>query len=162
MLEASQLTYRNDLTREGYLYLFLSALIQDRQSQENIEEVHDYPYQIYVEHTLDYIEHNYYRNIKVQSIADYIGINRSYLTNCFKSVLNISPQEYILKYRMQQASLLLKNTDLPISEIANRVGYDDALNYSKSFKKIYGINPTSYRRLKDSLEIEINLPSIET
>ena len=145
MLAASQLTYANDLAREGYLYQFVASLIQDCQNQNNIEEVHDYSYQVYVDHTVEYIEHNYYKNIKVQGIADYIGINRSYLTNCFKSILNMSPQEYIFNYRMNQASILLMNTNLPISEIANKVGYDDALNFSKAFKKAYGINPTNYR-----------------
>ncbi len=152
MLASSQLTYANDLAREGYLYQFVSSLIQDRQMSNNIEEVHDYSFQVYVDHTLEYIEHNYYKNIKVQGIADYIGINRSYLTNCFKSVLNMSPQEYIFNYRMNQASLLLKNTNLPVSEIANNVGYSDALNFSKAFKKAYGINPTNYRNLVENLE----------
>ena len=152
MLASSQLTYANDLAREGYLYQFVSTLIQDRQSQENSEEVYDYNYQVYVEHTLEYIEHNYYKNIKVQGIADYIGINRSYLTNCFKNVLNMSPQEYILNYRMNQASDLLKNTSLPINDIANKVGYDDALNFSKSFKKIYGITPSNYRNRTERLD----------
>jgi AraC family transcriptional regulator of arabinose operon len=152
MLASSQLTYANDLAREGYLYQFISGLIQDRMNKENIEEVHDYSYQVYVDHTLEFIEHNYHQNIKVQGIADYIGINRSYLTNCFKSVLNMSPQEYILNYRMAQASILLKNTSLPISEIAYKVGYDDALNFSKCFKKFYGINPTSFRNTKENLD----------
>jgi AraC family transcriptional regulator of arabinose operon len=151
MLNSSQLTYSNDLAREGFLYLFISTLIQDRQIQKNVEEVHDYSYQIYVEHTLEYIEHNYSKNIKVQGIADYIGINRSYLTNCFKNVLNISPQEYILNYRMNQASTLLKNTNLPVNEIAYNVGYDDALNFSKCFKKIYGVNPTNFRNSTENL-----------
>lgn len=151
MLNSSQLTYANDLAREGYLYQFVSSLIQDQQSQVKQEEIHDYSYQVYVDHTLEYIEHNYQKNIKVQNIAHYIGINRSYLTNCFKSVLNMSPQEYILNYRMNQAGLLLKNTNLPINEIANQVGYDDALNFSKAFKKVYGINPTSFRNSIDNL-----------
>lgn len=151
MLNSSQLTYANDLAREGYLYQFVSSLIQDQQSQENKDEIHDYSYQVYVDHTLEYIEHNYHKNIKVQNIAHYIGINRSYLTNCFKSVLNMSPQEYILNYRMNQASLLLKNTNLPVNEIATQVGYDDPLNFSKSFKKVYGINPTSFRNSIDHL-----------
>jgi AraC family transcriptional regulator of arabinose operon len=153
MLASSQLTFANDLAREGYLYQFVSSLIQDRQAQENIEEVHDYSYQVYVEHTLEYIEHNYHKNIKVQGIADYIGINRSYLTNCFKNVLNMSPQEYILNYRMNQASTLLKNTALSVSEIAARVGYDDALNFSKAFKKTYGINPTNFRNTAECLDL---------
>lgn len=152
MLAYRHLTYANDLAREGYLYQFVSALIQDRQSQNNEEEVHDYSYQVYVDHALEYVEHNYQKNIKVQGIADYIGINRSYLTNCFKNALNLSPQEYIQNYRMNQASVLLKDTNLPISEIATNVGYDDAFNFSKIFKKTYGFNPTSYRNSVEKLE----------
>ena len=152
MLNSSQLTYANDLAREGYLYQFVSTLIQDQQNQQNSDEIHDYSYQVYVEHTLEYIEHNYFRHIKVQSIADYIGINRSYLTNCFKNVLHISPQEYILNYRMNQASIFLKSTSWSISEIANKVGYQDAFNFSKSFKKLYGISPTSYRNTIEQLD----------
>jgi AraC-like DNA-binding protein len=152
MLASSQLTYANDFAREGYLYQFVSSLIQDQQNHESTEEVHDYSYQVYVEHTLEYIEHNYSTNIKVHGIADYIGINRSYLTNCFKNVLHMSPQEYILNYRMNQATLLLKNTILSVSEIANQVGYDDALNFSKAFKKVYGINPTKFRSTTECLD----------
>ncbi len=152
MLSSRHLTYANDLAREGYLYQFVSSLIQNAQTQNNIDEVHDYSYQVYVDHALEYVEHNYHKNIKVQGIADYIGINRSYLTNCFKNTLNLSPQEYILNYRMNQASVLLKNTNLMISEIASNVGYDDALNFSKAFKKVYGINPTNYRNNEDKLE----------
>lgn len=152
MLSASQLTFSNDFAREGYLYQFISALIQDQQSLEPNEEIHDYSYQVYVEHSLEYIEHNYSKNIKVQGIADYIGINRSYLTTCFKNVLNMPPQEYLLNYRMNQACLLLKNTDLSIGEIANKVGYDDALNFSKIFKKVYGINPTKFRNTQECLD----------
>lgn len=152
MLNSSQLTYANDLAREGYLYQFVSALIQDQQNQENLEEIHDYSYQVYVEHTLEYIEHNYAKDIKVQSIADYIGINRSYLTNCFKNVLHISPHEYILNYRMNQACIFLKTTSLTVSDIANKVGYQDAFNFSKSFKKLYGMSPTTYRNTIEHLD----------
>jgi len=153
MLDASQLTYANDLAREGYLYQFVSALIRNKETHENLEKSYDYPYQVYVEHTLEYIEHNYYKPIKVQGIADYIGINRSYLTNCFKNVMNMSPQKYILNYRMNKACYFLKNTQLSIHSIANKVGYDDALGFSKAFKKVYGQNPTAYRNESETLDM---------
>jgi AraC family transcriptional regulator of arabinose operon len=153
MLASSQLTYANDLAREGYLYQFLSALIKEQYIQDKHPEIHDYSYQIYVEHTLEYIEHNYRNNIKVQAIADYIGVNRSYLANCFKRILNMSPKEYIINYRMNQAGLLLKNTDLPISEIAVSVGYDDCFNFSKAFKKVFGTSPKAYRHAPENLDI---------
>ncbi len=145
MLSASQLTYANDLAREGYLYQFISNLIMNGQSFEHSEKSPDYSYQVYVDHTLEYIEHHYNKPIKVQGIADYIGINRSYLTKCFKNVMNMSPQKYILNYRMNKACYFLRNTQLSVHNIANKVGYDDALGFSKAFKKVYGVNPTAYR-----------------
>lgn len=146
MLNACQLTYANDLKREGYLYLFLSALIHEKhENNSQVNIVHDYPYQVYVEHALEFIEHNYEKNIKINDIANYIGINRSYLTNSFKKSMSMSPQDYLLNYRMSKACGLLKTTNLPVSTIANQVGYEDPLTFSKVFKKHYEVSPKTYR-----------------
>lgn len=51
-------------------------------------------------------------------IADYLSLNRSYLTTLFKKHLHLSPQEFLLKYRMMRAEDLLTNTDLTINQIA--------------------------------------------
>ncbi|MCZ0702269.1 AraC family transcriptional regulator of arabinose operon [Natronobacillus azotifigens] len=146
MLNASKLTYANDLKREGYLYLFLSALVQEKYDIKSKEaDIYDYPYQIYVDHALEFIKHNYEKNIKVNDIAQYIGINRSYLTTIFKKTINTSPQEYLVKYRLEKACSLLKTTDLPIGVIASRVGYDNPLTFSKVFKNFYEVSPTVFR-----------------
>ncbi|NMA65379.1 MAG: AraC family transcriptional regulator [Clostridiaceae bacterium] len=144
MLNASKLTYANDLKREGFLFMFLSALINENNTNEQ-HGVHDYPYQIYVEHALEFIDHNYEKDIKVIDIANYIGIDRSYLTNIFKKSMNISPQQYLINYRLEKACNLLKSTNLSISEISEKVGYPDPLSFSKIFKMYYDISPTKYR-----------------
>ncbi|ADU29370.1 AraC family transcriptional regulator [Evansella cellulosilytica] len=146
MLSASKLTYSNDLKREGYLYMFLSALIQEKTDNNSDKpEVYDYPFLVYVEHALDFISHNYEKQIKVIDIAEYIGINRSYLTTIFKKSLKVSPQEYLVKYRLDKACTLLKNTDLLVNEIARNVGYNNALTFSKVFKNYYKMSPKTYR-----------------
>ena len=58
ILNASQLTYANDLKREGYLFMFLSSLINEKHNATENGNVHDYPYQVYVEHALEFIDHN--------------------------------------------------------------------------------------------------------
>ncbi|HHX32422.1 MAG TPA: AraC family transcriptional regulator, partial [Bacteroidales bacterium] len=136
MLNASKLTYANDLRREGFLFMFLSALINENNSNE-LHNIHDYPYQIYVEHALEFIDHNYEKDIKVNDIANYIGIDRSYLTNIFKRIMHISPQQYLINYRLEKARNLLKSTNLSISEISEQVGYPDPLSFSKIFKMYY-------------------------
>jgi len=146
ILNASQLTYENDLRRQSHLFMFLSALIHEKHDGITEDgEVHDYPYQVYVEHALEFIEHNYGKNIKVNDIANYIGISRGYLTNIFKKSINLSPQEYLVNYRFDKACNLLKTTSLPISTIAFQVGYDDPLTFSKVFKNFHMVSPTTYR-----------------
>jgi len=144
MLSASKLTYANDLKREGFLFMFLSALINESNANEQ-HNIYDYPYQIYVEHALEFIDHNYDRDIKVNDIANYIGIDRSYLANVFKKIMHVSPQQYLINYRLEKARNLLKKSNLSITEISVRVGYSDPLYFSRLFKRYYNISPTEYR-----------------
>ncbi|MGP4039616.1 AraC family transcriptional regulator [Gracilibacillus sp. D59] len=147
ILNASKLTYASELKREGYLFMFLSALIEEksRKNKSNKNETYDYPFHIYVEHALEFIAHNYEKNIKVSDIANYIGINRSYLTSIFKRHLKVSPKEYLVKYRLDKACTLLKTTNRLISDIAADVGYDDPLTFSKVFKSYFEVSPKLYR-----------------
>ena len=86
-------------------------------------------------------------NITYNEIADYIGVNRSYLTNSFKKMIGCSPQEYLVNLRMEKAKTMLLKTDMPIHAIASEVGYTDQLAFSKIFKQHYGASPRAYREL---------------
>lgn len=145
LLSAHQLTYANDLLRQSVLMRFLAAIISEEQSRTTSHDDPGYSQQVYVDHAVDYITHNYEKNIKVSDLADYIGINRSYLTKSFKKILQISPQEYLQDFRMNKAAYLLKATTLPINLIAGKVGYSDALVFSKVFKNKYHVSPKAYR-----------------
>jgi len=144
MLNASKLTYANDLKREGYLFMFLAALINESNANEQ-HNTYDYPYQTYVEHALEFIDNYYDKDIKVNDIANYIGIDRSYLTNIFKKIMHVSPHQYLINYRLEKARNLIKKTNLSISEVSERIGYSDPLYFSKLFKKYYNISPTEFR-----------------
>lgn len=145
MIICRQLTYSNELKREAALLHILSALIDEYRVTLPKEERYDYPYKIYVEQAIDYIQRNYKSNVKINDIASYIGIDRSYLTNIFKNAMNVSPQEYLMRYRMEQAEVLLARTEKKIGEIAWSVGYSDPLTFSKMFKKYKGVSPTEFR-----------------
>lgn len=152
ILNAHELTYANDLKRQGFLYLFLSALIQSQHKSFSGVNIHDYHYQVYVNQALELIEHNYEKGIRVNDIANHIGISRSYLTNIFKKSLHVSVQEYLVNYRLDKASTLLRTTNIPIGNIAKAVGYEDSLTFSKVFKNFKSISPSAYRDSADSIE----------
>ncbi|MBP3339508.1 MAG: AraC family transcriptional regulator [Lachnospiraceae bacterium] len=145
MIMYRQLTLANELKREAALLQILSIMMEEYKGTLPKEERYDYPYQIYVDQAVDYIQRNFKSNIKVNDLASYIGIDRSYLTNIFKKVTTLSPQEYLMNYRMEQAKNMLSGSEMKIGEIAEKVGYHDQLTFSKMFKKFVGISPTEYR-----------------
>lgn len=101
----------------------------------------------YFKQAIDYIQKYYFfYGTGVQEIADYVGINRSYLYTVFKDKSGISPKEYLTRFRVRQAKSLLKETALPISAVAASVGYEDNLYFSKVFRRVSGISPTEYRK----------------
>ncbi len=79
-------------------------------------------------------------------MADYIGINRTYLTSIFKEKMDKSPQEFLMQVRMSKACELLLNTDVPINVVAREVGYEDQMAFSKMFRKKNGLSPDQYRK----------------
>ena len=64
----------------------------------------------------------------------------------FRKETGMNYKEYVLKIKMDYACRLLKETDLPITLIASKVGYDNFANFSKMFRKVMGITPTEHRK----------------
>lgn len=93
----------------------------------------------------EYIDLNYNENITLTSISKSFVISPGYLSVLFNDYIGQNFIDYLSNLRIQKAKSLLKNSDLLIYEIAEKVGYRDAYYFSTAFKKIVGINPTEYR-----------------
>lgn len=94
----------------------------------------------------DYIEIHYADGITIESVADYVGIDRTHFSKQFNKTYGLSPMKYVQQLRMDEAVLLMKQTDYKIAEIAQSVGYPDLFSFSKAFKKQAGVSPTAYRK----------------
>ena len=124
----------------GYLYLFLSALIALSSGGEKYSSSGA----LYVENALRFIRYNYSRKIDICDIAANIGVSRSHLYRIFVKHLSMSPNEYLARFRINEACALLRSSSLSIGEIANSVGFDDQLYFSRVFKKYKGVAPSRY------------------
>lgn len=125
----------------GHLYLFLAYLIECAKKPPQEAEV-GYSY---AEHALRYIERNYAGRITVDDIAAHVGISRSHLYRVFVKQLSLSPNEYVARYRITKACVLL-STALSVTEVAGSVGFDDPLYFSRVFRRIKGTSPLAYRK----------------
>lgn len=104
----------------------------------------------YVEEALKYIEANYSEAVTIQDLANWLGLERTYLYRLFKSMVGMSPQAYLLDVRIHQACTLLTHSDLTITNIARSVGYEDSLYFSRLFRRKKGQIPSQYRSTHQS------------
>ena len=79
-------------------------------------------------------------------------LNRSYLHRIFKSFTNVSIQSYLLDYRIRQACILLKDTEMSIHVISRSVSYADPLYFSRLFHQKMGMTPSNYRKKNQKKE----------
>jgi two-component system response regulator YesN len=78
-------------------------------------------------------------------IAGYVHLNADYLNRVFQKVCGASIIEYVNCRKIENAKSLLKKTDMLISDISKKVGYDNFSNFSTIFKKKVGATPSQYR-----------------
>ncbi len=100
-----------------------------------------------VQMAVRYLSTQYAQEVSIEQMAENLGYNRAYLSRIFKQVTGASPASYLLKLRLEQSRRLLRErTELTIEQIAASVGFQDALYYSKQFKRMYRETPTAYRK----------------
>lgn len=80
------------------------------------------------------------------SLARAVGLSTSHLRRRFKTIFGCTPMEFLERVRMDQATRLIKDSSLSIKEVARKVGYSDANNFSTAFKRFTGTSPQSHRR----------------
>jgi len=144
MRQSKNMQAGRELKLTGLLYLWLSAMIACRGSELK-EQSYETSKEHYIAQVVHFIEVNYANKISIQSIAQFIGLQRSYLSSLFKDVMGISLQDYLITYRMRKACELLGSTSMLVGDISRSVGYDDPLLFSKMFKKSMQLSPSQYR-----------------
>jgi AraC-like DNA-binding protein len=145
MISCARLSTPSELMLLGYLYMFLSLLIQNNKpeiDQSSGADNHDK----YIRRAIEFISKNYSSEISIQEIASRMGFDRSFLYTIFMKHLNMSPQDFLIRFRIDRAVELMENTSLSIGEISRSVGYDDPLYFSKIFKKKKGVSPSLFRK----------------
>jgi AraC family transcriptional regulator len=97
-------------------------------------------------HVTTHIEDNLAEDLRVEVLAAVAGMNRFHFAHAFREATGVPPHRYVIRCRLDRAKLLLRETALSLTGIAQEVGYGNLSNFSASFRKLTGITPTDYRR----------------
>lgn len=93
-----------------------------------------------------YLRQHYHEHISAQALGEALNFHPVYIARCMQKRFGCSPFEYLMHYRLEQAKLLLLQTDLPITRIADDVGFNQAAYFTSCFVKAVGATPREYRR----------------
>lgn len=103
-----------------------------------------------IDSAITYIFNNYKEKITLEQVADIVNMNTSYFSRYFKKVTGTGFSKYLTALRIKEASALLDNTDMSISEIAEKSGFDTLQHFCNTFKKTKGISANEYRNQKNT------------
>lgn len=142
--------YRYSVFKKSPLINFnmLQAFISDmavelRRFMEDYKEKNTFGV---VGEIVDYINENYAQpDLKLQTVADKYYVNSGYLGKLFTERVGVRFNTYLLKIRIEKSKELLKNSNLKIYEIAQKVGFNDPNYFSVKFAELENVTPAAYR-----------------
>lgn len=145
--EIEQLIAKKDILADieisRLLTEIMTELLKYRYRPERNEKYMQYSTDI--DRIVHYIHNNYSRRISTDDFANIVHLSKYHFMRVFKTHTGTSPYEYLIKHRINQARLLLKNTRNPVNEISCHVGYGNVNNFIRDFKKYVGTTPKKYR-----------------
>ena len=100
-----------------------------------------------------YIDVHYKENISLDTLTDMTHVSKYHLVHAFTKEYGVSPINYMISCRIEEAKQLLKNDDYTLSFITRMLGFSSPSYFSQTFKKIVGISPNEYRK-KSHIEEE--------
>lgn len=130
----------NAVALTGRLYLFLSFLMGNTQNLK--------PASVggndCAKTAAEYIVTHYEQPISVEQIAQICSVSQSSLYRSFKQTFNMSPKQFIIRYRIERACELLREGLYSVQEVGISVGIEDPFYFSRLFKEVTGFAPSSY------------------
>lgn len=94
----------------------------------------------------NFMKVNYHKNITLDDLVELVHINKFYLIRIFKQEVGMSPIDYLIHVRIDEAQKMLRNTNIAIADIAHLVGFQSPSHFSKTFRELSNLTPSQYRR----------------
>jgi AraC-like DNA-binding protein len=103
-----------------------------------------------VHHTSDTIKINF-----SDFLSEKLGLDYTYLSNMFSEIKGITIQQFIIIHKVERIKELLMYDELNLTEISYKLNYSSVAHLSNQFKKITGLSPSHFKKLKDRRRIPI-------
>lgn len=124
---------------------YMSKLILNIADDKFDKTMNKKSFNPYIRKAIEYVHENYSQDITIDSICNYLDINKSYFCSLFKKYTGNTFSYFLNHFRVEKSKKLLTNTDLNLLNIAIAVGFNNQNYYSMVFKKYTNMSPSRYR-----------------
>ncbi|PQO38008.1 AraC family transcriptional regulator [Blastopirellula marina] len=93
------------------------------------------------------IQNEYAKPLRVQQLAEESGLSVSQFERIMRSMIQITPSQYLIRQRVEAAAVLLRDSDKNIAAVAMDCGFSDQPSFCKQFKRVTGLSPLKYRKM---------------
>ena len=100
-----------------------------------------------IQRAMGLIQQRYWEQVSLSALAGQVGMSKYRLSHRFREEIGITFRDYVLRVRIERAKVLLADSHVSISEVAQNVGFGDLPHFDKVFKRHAGITPSAYRSL---------------
>lgn len=94
-----------------------------------------------------YIQNHFMEPVTQEEVSSAVGLSAAYFSVLFKKVEGEGFARYLINVRIDQAKVLLRETNIPVSKVCRQVGYNDLKHFTHTFEKATGVKPSVYRKL---------------
>ncbi|WP_407400589.1 helix-turn-helix domain-containing protein [Treponema sp.] len=128
----------------SYISELIILLTRNKYSEEE-EKKCDGEVEEKVSKVIEYFQYSYSKKITLDEVSRKFATNRTTLNSMFNKAFGVSAIAYLNRMRIQNATMMLTNTGMPISDIAERAGFADESYFSRAYKKMTGKSPSEFR-----------------
>lgn len=135
---------------KNYLEILLVSLMREETEKAGADAVflpQEELMERIAEQVKDFLEANVYERIDVADVCEAVHYNKSYIFKQFKRATGYSVMAYLSNLKIQAAKRLLRESDLSVAQIADKLAFDTPNYFSKTFKKTTGYTPLQYRKM---------------
>ena len=126
---------------KSVLSIYNSEILKFRTGDANVNPQNNF----YITNLISLIEKNYKNNLSVDFYAESLFVSKRHLNNLTRKYFNTSLNNLIIKRKINEAKLFLKESNMHINEIGYELGFKEKSYFSRVFKSLTGISPKKYR-----------------
>ncbi|OON91031.1 MAG: hypothetical protein ATN34_05375 [Epulopiscium sp. Nele67-Bin002] len=148
VLQVEKLELTDDILEYANINMYMDSLTTNIKSiNDSINnKFDDYKNKQKIQEAILFIKENYNTDLNMAVVSNHISMNYSLFSYVFKQYTNKNFVSYLKEIRIAEAKKLLETTNLKITEIGHKVGYENEKHFMKIFRSESGVSPTEYRK----------------